>query len=380
MAVYGITNEGFVIKPRGQIVTDINNSMLSAFGNSFDISPESPDGQVIGVVADAVYESWLREEAAFNNFIPSKSFGVGLDGLVELNGIKRIIDQPTTVLCTLGGVAATVVPAGSIVETVDGIQFTTDTESIIPSDVNVTAVVLGAVSIAAGEVSVISTANPIAGWTTVTNAAEGTTGVVRQTDPELRSFRSSNTISRGTHTVNAIYQAVANLNLEFIYINDNDTGNTLASGQEPYTINVVVEGGNRQEIAQRIFDNLPAGINAWGATYEVVLDDAGFPHNVGLDSPTDVSVEVATTVIIDPTAASNTLALVQTAIIDYIDSLNIGQDLDWSSLFCPILSVAGVTVSSLTIAKAGDAHGTIPIPIDITEKAVTTPAQVIVTE
>lgn len=380
MATYGITDEGFVIKPREQILIDLENKMLNAFGSTFDTSPSSPDGQVLGIMADAIYESWLREEAAFNNFIPSKSFGIGLDGLVELNGITRVVDQPTTVLCTLGGVATTVVPAGSIVETADGIQFTTDTETTIPNDVTVTAVELGAVPIAIGEVDTISTENPIVGWNTVTNTEKGITGVVRQTDPELRAYRNNNTISRGTHTVNAIYQAVANLNLEFIYINDNDSADILPSGQEPYTVNVVVEGGNRQEIAQRIFDNLPAGIRAWGSAYEVVLDDAGYPHNVGLDSPTGVSVEVNATITISPTAASNTIDLVQAAIIDYIDNLNIGQDLDWSSLFCPILSVSGVTVNSLTIAKAGDVHGTTPIAIDITEKAITTPAQVIVTE
>ena len=379
MAQYGITSEGFVLKPREQIVSDINNSMINSFGSSFDVSPSSPDGQIIGIVSDAVYESWLREEAAFNNFIPSKSYGVGLDGLVELNGIKRIVDQPTTVQCSLSGVLGTSVPAGSIVETIDGLKFTTNTTTTIPSIVTVTSTILGAIPIAINEVVVISTNNPIVGWTGVDNLSAGTTGIVRQTDPELRAFRDSNTISRGTHTVNAIYQAVANLNLPFIYINYNNTANTLTNGQEPYTINVVVEGGNRQEVAQRVFDNLPAGIKAWGNTYESVLDDAGYAHSIGLDTPTDIQVEVTAVITILPTAPTNTITLVQTAIISYIDSLNIGQDLDWSSLFCPILEVTGVAISSLTIAKAGDAHGTLPITIGITEKAITTPAQVNIT-
>lgn len=376
--MYGITEEGFIVKPREVIVTDINNRFQTAFGTSFDVSPSSPDGQVIGIMADAIYESWLREEAAFNNFVPSKAFGQGLDDLVAINGISRIVNKPTTVLCTLSGTSGVIVPAGSIVETIEGLQFTTNTTAAIPNDVTATCTTLGAIPVDANEVVVISTQNPIVGWTGVDNLEEGVTGIVRQTNAELRAYRNSNTISRGVHTVDAIYQAVANLNLSHIFVDNNDTDGVVG-GVPARTIHVVVEGGNRQEIAQAIFQNLPAAVPTYGSITEVVLDSQGHPHNINFDRPTEVLVEVNAVLSLSAGAASNTLELVQQAIIDYINNLNVGEDLDWSSLFCPILSIPNVKITSLTTALDGGTHGTTPIVIDSKSRATTTINNVVVT-
>ena len=49
MADYGITDEGFIIKSREQSVVDINTKLQTAFGASFDVSPSSPDGQIVGI-------------------------------------------------------------------------------------------------------------------------------------------------------------------------------------------------------------------------------------------------------------------------------------------------------------------------------------------
>lgn len=376
--MYGITEEGFIVKPREQIVTDINTQLQTAFGTSFDVSPSSPDGQIIGAVADAVYESWLREEAAFNNFVPSKSFGQGLDDLVAINGITRIENQPTTVLCTLTGVGGTIVPAGSKVETIEGLQFTTNTTVALPNDVTATCTTLGAIPVDVNEVVIISSENPIVGWSGVDNTEEGITGIVRQTDPELRAYRNNNTISRGVHTVNAIYQAVANLNLTHIFVDNNDTDSTV-DGVPPRAIHVVVEGGNRQEIAQAIFQNLPAGVSTHGSIVEEVLDIKGHPHDVKLDRPIEVLVEVTTQVTLGAGAPTNTLDLVQQAIIDYVNNLNVGEDLDWSTLFCPILAVPYVKVVSITTALDGGTHGTTPIVVNNKSKAITNATNVVVT-
>ena len=186
MATYGITDEGFVIKPREQILTDLNSKFLNAFGSSFDTSPSSPDGQVIGIMADALYEGWLREEAAYNQFIPSKTSGQGLDSLVELNGIERIVDKPTTVICQLAGNIGVLIPQGSLVETIEGLQFKTTSAISLPDEVTCECITLGALPINANEVTIITEIDtPIVGWTGTDNSEAGITGIVRQTDADL---------------------------------------------------------------------------------------------------------------------------------------------------------------------------------------------------
>ena len=170
------------------------------------------------------------------------------------------------------------------------------------------------------------------------------------------------------------------MNLEFIHINDNPTNTTLPSGQDPRSIAVTVAGGNRLEIAERIFDTLPAGISAWGAIYETVADDAGYSHQVGISRPTEILVEVSVSIKVATGSISDTASLVQQALVVYINTLNIGEDLEWSSLFAPVLSIEGVTISALTTALQGGLHGTTPIVIGVTERAATINALVIITE
>jgi uncharacterized phage protein gp47/JayE len=378
MADYGITDEGFIIKSREQSVVDNNTKLQTAFGASFDVSPSSPDGQIVGIVADAIHECWLREEAAYNTFVPNKSFGLGLDDLVSINGITRIENQPTTVLCTLAGTSGLVIPAGSVVETVEGLQFTTNTTVALPNDVTATCTTLGAIPVSTGEVVIINADSAIVGWTSVNNTEDGITGIVRQTDAELRTYRESNTISRGVHTVDAIYQAVANLNLTHIFVDNNPTDGVVG-GVPARTIHVVVEGGNRAEIAQAIFNNLPAGVPTYGSITETVLDSQGHPHDISLDRPTEVIIEVSATIVVESIAPSNTADLVQAAIVDYVNSLNVGDDLVWSSLFAPILAVPYVAVTSLTTALDGGTHDTVTLLIDSKSRAVTDVSNVVIT-
>ena len=378
MADYGITAEGFKVKPREAILADTNARFIATFGTTFDVTPSSPDGQVIGIVADLLYASWLREEAVFNTFIPSKAYGSGLDDLVALNGIRRIENQPTTVLCTLGGTAGVLVPQGSIVETVEGLQFKTNTPVILPNDVTVTCLTLGAIPVGAGEVTVINADNPIAAWTSVNNTEAGVLGIVRQTDPELRALRNNSTISRGVHTVDAIYQSISNLNLTHIYVDNNDTDATV-DGVPARTIHVIVEGGNRQEIAQAIFNNLPVGVPTYGSITEQVADIKGHLHDIKMDRPLDVLVEVSAELTIGVGAPYNTAELVQAAIVDHINTLGIGVDVVWSSLFAPILAIPYVTVNSLTTALDGGVHATTTLTINNKSRALTDLINVVVT-
>ena len=67
---YGVTENGFVRKPVADVVANLNNKFIAAFGSNFDISPESPDGQYIGIMADEIASCWEQAEQVFNAFRP----------------------------------------------------------------------------------------------------------------------------------------------------------------------------------------------------------------------------------------------------------------------------------------------------------------------
>ena len=67
---YGVTDKGFVRKPIEAILDGLNNKFTAAFGSTFDLSPEGPDGQVIGIVADEISQCWGQAEYGYNAYRP----------------------------------------------------------------------------------------------------------------------------------------------------------------------------------------------------------------------------------------------------------------------------------------------------------------------
>lgn len=86
--MYGITNEGFRKKPYHVIRSEIEAQFIEAFGN-INTAPETPEGQLIDIMAEQEYSIWELEEDNFFSQYPRTAEGVPLDFSVSLNGIKR---------------------------------------------------------------------------------------------------------------------------------------------------------------------------------------------------------------------------------------------------------------------------------------------------
>jgi uncharacterized phage protein gp47/JayE len=373
----GVTENGFVVKNEAEITADLNASFLAAFGAQFAVDPNLPDGQLIGVFARTLADAWLQQEAAYNAYSPSNAFDVGLDKLVELNSIQRIIDEPTKVAMSLTGTAGAVVPVGYIIKTDDGLEFSTVAQAVLPASVTARCTTLGAIKIGANEVHVLSTPVP-AGLTGATNPEAGVTGIVREEDPALRQRRSKATISSGTSALDAIYEAVEALRLPYINILENDT-NATVNGIPPFSFLTVVEGGTPEEISKVIFDNKPMNIKSFGAITTQVADRKGRLHPIGISRPTVVYIDVTVHIIKLPGASVTADAQMQAGLVDFINDTQIAQDVYWSDLFDPALKAAPNTkIKSLLIRKGTDAYATNDIIITDQERALTTLARVVV--
>lgn len=371
----GVTGNGFVVKTEADIIADLNASFLAAFGAQFATDPSLPDGQVIGIYAGNLANAWLQAEAAYNAFSPTAAFDVGLDKVVELNNVERIIDEPTKVAMSFVGAVGTVIPTGYIIKTDDGLEFSTIAQCILPGNVTARCTTLGAIKIDADVVHVLTTPLPV-GLTSATNPEAGITGIVREDDPALRQRRSKSTISSGTSALDAIYEAVEALRLPYINILENDTAATV-DGIPPFSFLTVVEGGTPEEVSRVIFDNKPMNIKSYGTIITPVLDRKGRPHNIGISRPVTVFVDVIVHVIKLPGASVTADLQMQEGLVDFINGTQIAQDVYWSDLFAPALAAAPNTkIKSLLIRKGSDAYATNDIPITEQQRALTTLARV----
>ena len=373
----GVTEQGFTVKSAAEITADLDAKFVGTFGSQFDTSAESPDGQLIGIVAKLLEDVWQQAEGAYNAYSPSNAYGVGLDKVAEINGITRITNLPTSVAITFSGTAGTVVPAGYIVKTVDGLEFATVAVAVIPAIVTAKCTTQGAIKILANEVHVLTTA--IAGLTNATNLEPGITGIVREEDPAFRARRENSTISRGTSSIDAIYEGVKSLNLPYIAIIENTTSATV-DGVPANSFLVVVEGGTPAEVSQVIYDNKPQGITSYGSIVTVINDSKGYPHNIGISRPTPIDISVTTSITNLPGASVDSATLVKAAIVDYVNNLNISEDVYWSYFFSAILAVVpNIKINSLQIKfTVGGTFGTTDLVLTPQQRARTDASKVVV--
>ena len=373
----GVTEQGFTVKSAAEITADLDAKFVGTFGSQFDTSAESPDGQLIGVVAKLLEDVWQQAEGAYNAYSPSNAYGVGLDKVAEINGITRITNLPTSVAITFSGTAGTVVPAGYIVKTVDGLEFATVAVAVVPAIVTAKCTTQGAIRILANEVHVLTTA--IAGLTNATNLEPGITGIVREEDPAFRARRENSTISRGTSSIDAIYEGVKSLNLPYIAIIENTTSATV-DGVPANSFLVVVEGGTPAEVSQVIYDNKPQGITSYGSIVTVVSDSKGYPHNIGISRPTPIDISVTTSITNLPGASVDSATLVKAAIVDYVNDINISEDVYWSYFFSAILAVVpNIKINSLQIKfTVGGTFGTTDLVLTPQQRARTDASKVVV--
>lgn len=379
---YGVTDKGFQAKPLEVIIDSLNSRFIARFGSTFDVSPEGPDGQIIGIVADEVNSCWQQAENGFNAYRPGAVEGIPLDNICELTHTERYVDRPTKVTVELAGTAGTNVPAGSKVGDDTGLEFLTEDDTTIPGDVTATCTTLGEIYVAPHTVTKIITTG-IGGWTGVDNEDEGITGVNRESDPALRARRDKTTVSSGSSTVESIYSGLSSIDLDYIRIRDNDTGSPI-NGQPSGTIFVVVDGGTKNDIARRIFDKKPGGIPTYGTESITVKDSKGYPHVIKFSRTTALNIYVKGTFrrLAGSNLSSNdVISQLKDAAAAYINGLTPGSPVVWSYLFDPLVrSTPGIQIDTLFIGTAANPTATTTIPVDIDKRARTVIANVTFTE
>lgn len=378
---YGVTGNGFVRKPLDAILDSLNSRFLASFGSTFDVSPESPDGQVIGIVADECDTCWSQAQLVFNAYRPGAVQGIGLDNVCELTNTIRYVDQHTSVTVECKGTQGTLVPAGSVVG--DGtMQFTTQTDVQIPGDVTVIANESGAYYVAPHTVNKIITTG-IAGWTSVDNDDVGQTGIEYEQDPALRARRDKTTAVSGSATVEAIYAALVDLNLDYLRIRDNDTG--AAIGTQPAgTIFVVVDGGTKNDIARRIYNSKTGGVPTFGNESITINDSKGYPHTIHFSRSSGTEIYVKGTFKRrngSNISSNDAIAELKQAAVDYLNSLQPGESVTWSYMFGPLTeSTPNIEIDSLFIGVAANPTGTSTIDLDIDKRAKGTLANMTFTD
>lgn len=187
--------------------------------------------------------------------------------------------QPQTLLVvedeTFNG-ALTLTPSHSVV-------------GVVQAQVDVEAEEEGPTQAVAGTLTVIET--PVSGLDRVLNKSDATVGRGVETDNELRLRREDSLQVAGAATIDAIRSRIRNLEgVTSVLVVENDTDAVDGSGRPEHSFEVIVAGGDDQEIADEIFAAKAVGVKTYGTETETVVDDQGFSHTVKFSRFTAVPI------------------------------------------------------------------------------------------
>jgi uncharacterized phage protein gp47/JayE len=226
-----------------------------------------------------------------------------------------------------------------------------------------TAVNTGAVLALAGTLTQIKT--PVSGLTAVNNYVDGVLGRDAETDIELRTRRLASLTQAGAATVEAIrshmLQEIADV--VNVLVEDNRTDVTVGD-LTPHSLRAVVQGGVNADIAEKLWELKPAGIETIGTEEVVVTDSMGQPQTIRFARPTPILVwlDVVLTPNAEeefPTPEAAGLLAIREAILAMGNLLNVGDNVIIQTFFAAIYSVPGIATASITRAT-GSSPGAPP--------------------
>ena len=109
---FGITLDGFTIKRLSDILEEIEEDQIAAFG-TLDHSASSVLSQLNGTFSKQCSDIWEVLQGSYLSSSPSNAEGLSLDYVVAQNNIERLPAISTLVEVALRGSNGTLVPEGT---------------------------------------------------------------------------------------------------------------------------------------------------------------------------------------------------------------------------------------------------------------------------
>ena len=372
-----IDETGYHYPTYNDIIEQLVDDMQTIYGSGIYLGNDSQDYEMLSKIAEKIYDTYQAVELAYNSHSPVTAIGTGLDCVVAINGIARKQATKSIVTLTLTGTAGTIIENGLVADA-NGIMWELPETVQIGAggtvDAQATCRDYGTVAAAANSVNKIMT--PVYGWESVTNAAQATIGTIVETDSELRARQAvsvalpSKSILEG---LRAALKALPEIGRCELYENTGST--TDANGIPGHSICAVIEGADDQDIAETIIRRKSPGCGTYGSTSVSVSDESGQTQAICFQRLKYVDVDIEITLTKRAGWTDSIEAAIKSAVVEYLDSFDIGTDLTTSIIWMVAQTVntdirsPKFSVSLVKAARHEDTLGTEDVEIDFDETA-----------
>ncbi|UEC23849.1 baseplate J/gp47 family protein [Pasteurella canis] len=350
-----LVESGIVIERLDSILERIEQGFKRIYGQNINLDPDTPDGQMIGILGQIKVDLEELAEDVYKQLDPDLATGAWLEQRVAYAGLvrrKASYSYLRSVILT-GDPYAEI--NSLIVSDTNKVRWVLDQKVTLNESgsarVDFRSEELGAFSLNANTQLTIETIT--LGLNSVTTSVDAEIGIEEETDSQLRQRFAKSRAKNATNSAEAIEGGIGDLaDVKQVIVLENNTSQTDNIGIPSHSINVVVEGGNETDIAQVIYKNKGAGIGLQGQT-SVNLMINGKQRTIKFDKATPVDVHISMTLVryedfteIDKDEVKRMLSNVK---------FKIGEDVSLSRLYSPINTVGGFWVKSLKIGRSSGA-------------------------
>lgn len=377
------TTTGIVLPTDAEILAGAQADIDAAFGGGVNQAFNTPQGQLASSESAIVADKNSEIAYILNQIDPRYAMGRFQDAIGQIYFMTRKSATSTVVICTIGGVPGTYIPAGALALDTSQNVYQLLGAVNIGAGGTVSAefanLATGPIACAAGTLTQIYQAIP--GWDTITNPADGIPGTDVES-PQAFELRRQNSVAANSHgTPDAIFAAVyAVSGVLDCFVIDNPSGNTVNYGSTnyplaPHSIFVAVVGGTAADIAQAIWQYKDAGCNyntaaGNGTVQTVTVYDTRYSapqpaYSVSFLVPGNTAIYFAVNLATATGLPSNYVTLVQNAIIAQFNGTNGATPESINSLilasayyYAVQSAISGIQIASIYVGLAASPTGT----------------------
>lgn len=349
-----LTETGIQIERLNDIVKRFEDGFRQIYGQNIDLSPNTPDGQMVGILAQIKMDIEELAENVYRQLDPDVATGAWLEQRVAYAGLMRrgaSYSYLRSVIIT--GEPNTQLYAGIVVSDQNKVRWILTSDIQLDSNgsgrADFRSEQLGSFNLAKNTTLTIETVT--IGLTNAVTFENAEVGVEEETDTQLRERFLFSRTKNAQNSAEAITAKISALpDVKQVRVLENNTAQRDAFGVEPHSIDVIVYGGNDEEIANVIYQNKGAGVGLQGNTL-INLKKDGETRPIRFDKVSLVDIQVSMRCVryedfteIDKEQIKKLLAN---------QSFKIGQAVSLSRLYSPINQVGGFWVKELKIARKG---------------------------
>ena len=320
-----INENGLLIDEFSTIYNRLADKFKLIYGQDINLEQNSPDGQLLGIITNEIYDLQTLILHIYNSFDPDLAQGVELNKLLKLIAQSRRASTKSIVDITIVANANVTLPADYTIIDENKNEWVINAETTLIAGINIVsfnAVNFGAIEASANTINDVVTVFPEI--TSVNNALLAEVGRDEESDVLLRKRRNNLLSVNSNSTIAGIYSKLFLLDTvtdAVIYENATDTYDALKD-LNAHTLWCIIDGGSIDEITKIIATDKTIGTDLKGTVsnnyVEIFLKADGttreLTHIVKFDRPTEIPLYIKLTVskkiitdIIDMDAIKNKL-------------------------------------------------------------------------